>query len=261
MLRRPDTLAPVAQTESPAASDRNVVRLHDTYDDEFFFVDTVECPISGTVFDYLRVRTKAVRPISRDSDFFVRYKGTDPALYSLLVCPRCAYTSYRDDFDDLTDEERVALRATAESRVVMVPRSLCGARTPEDNIVATDLALRCYGQRRPNERRRAVLLHRRAWSERERGDTTAELKYLASARAAYQSAFERDAGISDESAVRAAYLIGELWLRLGEPVEASRWLETAIRVPGAKNQSGLIRLARERLFDARKAYGEQRRAS
>ncbi len=47
---------------------------------------------------------------------------------------------------------------------------------------------------------------------------------------------------------------------LGEPVEATRWLETAIRVPGAKNQSGLVRLARERMFDARQVLGEQRRA-
>ena len=199
------------------------------------------------------------RPISRDSDFYVRYRGIDPALYSLLVCPGCGYTAYHDDFDDLNDDERAALEATREERVSVLERSLCGIRTPEDNVVATDLALRCYAQRRPNDRRRAVLLHRRAWAERERGDAAAEIPFLSAAREAYQSSFERDAGISDESAVRAAYLIGDLWLRLGDPIEASRWLETAIRVPGAKNQSGLVRLARERLFDARQLFAEQRR--
>lgn len=85
------------------------------------------------------------------------------------------------------------------------------------------------------------------------GDTPAEMRYLGAAREAYQVAFERDAGISDESAFRTAYLIGDLWLRLGNPAEAGRWLETAIRVPETKSQSGLIRLARERLHDAREA--------
>ncbi len=118
-----------------------------------------------------------------------------------------------------------------------------------------------YGLRRPNERRHAVLQHRRAWAERERGDTVAELKYLDAARQSYQTAFEKDSAISDESAARAAYLIGDLWLRLGEPMEAARWLETAVRVPEAKSQTGLIRMARERLYDARELLTGQKKAS
>ncbi|MGE3855615.1 MAG: DUF2225 domain-containing protein [Dehalococcoidia bacterium] len=266
-LRRPGTV-PVPAPERPAeharataGSGRNVHRIKDKFDEEFFFVDTIECPISATVFDYLRVRTKAVRPVSRDSDFYVRYKGTDPALYSLIVCPGCGYTAYRDDFEDLTEEERNALFASREARTARLSKSLCGLRSLQDGVVATDLAIECYAQRRPNERRHAVLLHRRAWAERERGDAEAELRYLGAAREAYQAAFERDSNISDESAVRAAYLIGDLWLRLGEPTEAARWLETAVRVPESKSQSGVIRMARERLYDARQLLNQQRKAS
>ncbi|MEI7924970.1 MAG: DUF2225 domain-containing protein [Chloroflexota bacterium] len=243
------------------SSARNVRHLDDTFDEEFFFVDTMECPISGTVFDYLRVRTKAVRPVSRDSDFYVRYKGIDPALYSLIVCPGCGYTAYRDDFDDLTEEERTALWGAREERLAQLSTSLCGLRTLDQGVIATDLAMACYGLRRPNERRHAVLQHRRAWAERERGDTVAELKYLDAARQSYQTAFEKDSAISDESAARAAYLIGDLWLRLGEPMEAARWLETAVRVPEAKSQTGLIRMARERLYDARELLTGQKKAS
>ena len=267
-LRRPgmpslplfaDRASDTALGEGAATPGRTLHRIKDEYDQELFFVDTMECPISGTTFDYLRVRTKAVRPVSRDSDFYVRYKGTDPALYSLIACPGCGYTAYRDDFYDLTDEERTALFSSRGVRAERLTGSLCGLRTIEDGIVATELALECYALRRPNERRRAVLLHRRAWAERERGDAVAELKYLTEARDAYQLAFEGDAGISDESAVRAAYLIGDLCLRLGNPVEAARWLETAVRAPDSRAQSGLVRLARERLYDARQAYNEQRK--
>jgi len=268
-LRRPGapTLAAPPERErenlgraAAMASARKVIHLAEPFDESFFFVDTVECPISGTVFDYLRVRTKAVRPVSRDSDFYVRYHGTDPALYSLIVCPVCRYAAYRDDFDDLTDDERAAIWSTREERTARAPRSLCGLRSPQDGILATELAVECYGLRRPNERRHAVLMHRRAWAERERGDTAAELVYLEQARESYQKAFERDAGISDEAAARAAYLIGDLWLRLGRPTEAARWLETAVRVPDSKAHSGLIRMARERLYDARQTYNEQKQA-
>jgi len=267
-LRRPGTPAPTASANvlenrrsASASGARKVLRVEPGFDEEFFFVDTMECPISGTVFDYLRVRTKAVRPVSRDSDFYVRYRGIDPALYSLIVCPGCGYAAYRDDFDDLLDEERATLWATREERTAQLSHSLSGLRSPEDNVLATELALMCYAQRRANDRRRAVLLHRRAWAERDSGSAETEATYLGAAREAYQSAFERDAAISDESAVRAAYLIGDLWLRLGEPVEAVRWLETAIRVPASKSQSGLIRMARERLYDARQTFNEQRQVS
>ena len=236
-----------------------MVHLPEAYDESFFFVDTMECPISSTVFDYLRVRTKAVRPVSRDSDFYVRYRGTDPSLYSITVCPGCAYAAYRDDFDDLNEDERAAIRAARDDRKTRSQLSLCGLRGLQDGILATELALECYALRRPNDRRHAVLLHRRAWAERERGDATTELEYLAKARDAYQRAFERDSDITDESAVRAAYLIGDLCLRLGNPVDGARWLETAVRVPESKAQSGLLRMARERLYDARQAYNEQKR--
>lgn len=266
-LRRPGT--PPARPERPRdglargaalSTVRSAQHIKDAYDEGFFFVDTMECPISGTVFDYLRVRTKAVRPIARDSDFYVRYNGTDPALYSLIVCPGCGYTAYRDDFDDLVEEERSAIWASREARLTRLSGSLCGLRNLQDGVLATELALECYAQRRPNERRRAVLLHRRAWAERERGDLAAELQYLGAARDAYRTAFERDAAISDEAAVRAAYLIGDLCLRLGQPSEAARWLETAVRVPESKSQSGLIRMARERLYDARQLLNEQKKA-
>lgn len=267
-LRRPGTPALPAGdarrdniARAPSLSGtRPVQHLKDQFEEDVFFVDTIECPVSGTVFDYLRVRTKAVRPIGRDSDFYVRYTGVDPALYSLIVCPGCGYTAYRDDFDDLTDEERAALSSSREERMAQLPHSLCGLRSPEEGIVATDLALGCYALRRPNERRRAVLLHRRAWAERERGDAAAERAYLAAAREAYQDAFERDSGISDESATRAAYLIGDLWLRLDDPVQAVRWLETAVRAQDPKVQTGLVRMARERLYDARQVYLAQKQA-
>ncbi len=115
-----------------------------------------------------------------------------------------------------------------------------------------ELAMQSYALRRPNERRHAVLLHRRAWLARASGDSEGEVEWLRRARDAYQEAYERDPDVSDEGALRAAYLIGGLTLRLGDPLAAGRWLEVCLK-SGASEQSGLVRMARDRLHDAREA--------
>ena len=56
--------------------------------------------------------------------------------------------------------------------------------------------------------------------------------------------------------MRVAYLIGDLSLRLDDPILGAQWLETAVRFPQAKQQSGLERQARDRLSDARKLLAE-----
>lgn len=247
----------------PAAADdgggeHEVVRLDETFDETMFFKDTGTCPVSGTRFEYLRVRTSAVRPMQRDTDFQVTYRDLDPTHYAMVVCPRCGYAAAQDDFQQLTQEERATLWERRQSRIERLGgRTLNGTRTPEDVIVAIELAMECYEARRSNERRRAVLLHRRAWIDRERGDVESEVEYLRQARDAYQLAYERDTDISDDAAMRAAYLIGDLTLRLGDAMGGARWLETATRYPQANRQTGLARMARERLQDARDLLAEQ----
>lgn len=225
-------------------------------DDQFFFIDDADCPVCEAAFEYLRIRTRGVRPSQRDSDLRVSYSTIDPTWYALVVCPRCFFASYRDDFSTLDPEERERLSATSDDRRTIATRPLTGLRTVEDAEAALDLAMQCYGLRHPNERRHAVLLHRRAWLARGKGDSATEMVWLARARDAYQQAYERDPDVSEEGALHAAYLIGDLTLRLGDPQAASRWLEVCLKgVVG--DQSGLVRMARERLHDAREALNAQ----
>lgn len=242
----------VSLRDGQAAREAFLIPVSRPVDDQFFFVDDTDCPVCDAAFEYLRIRTRSVRPTQRDSDLHVGYTTIDPTWYALVVCPRCFFTSYRDDFGALEAEERERLVAAADERRALAPGPLTGPRSVEDAEIALGLAMRCYALRHPNERRRAVLLHRRAWLARGKGDTGAEMEWLARARDAYQDAYERDPDVSDEGALHAAYLIGDLTLRLGNPRGASRWLEVCLKgVVG--DQSGLVRMARERLHDAREA--------
>jgi len=233
-----------------------LTRLDVEFDESFFFKDTTECPACGSRFEYLRVRTAGVRPQQRESDFHVRYRSEDPTRYGIVVCPTCSFAATHDDFAVLEAEERTAIVGARQKRGRYDYPNLGGLRTLEESLTAVELAQDCYALRPPNERRDAVLLHRRAWIERERGDESAEREWLERARDAYRRSFELDGQISEESAMRVAYLIGDLSLRLDDPHLGAKWLETAVRFPEAQQQSGLERLARDRLADARKLLSE-----
>lgn len=262
----PDRPRPaISEVEPPpeAAGDTGeVIRVPGEVDENFFFLDTATCPVDGVRFEFVRVRTRAVRPAARDSDFHVRYSSVDPTRYSVIVCPVCGYAAYLDDFESLDDEARVRLWSDREARAPFLARPLNGPRSVEDGVTVLDLAIRCYGLRNAGPAREAVLYHRRAWVERERGQAQAEAEWLRRAREAYRGAFEQDSRLTDDSALRAAYLVGDLSIRLDEPHEGAPWLETVIRRADAKSQSGLIRMSRDRLHDARVALrGGDRAAS
>lgn len=259
----PVSIRPAAPTKTPADAVGSaggwiqaLTKLSVEYDESFFFKDSEECPACGSRFECLRVRTAGVQPQHRDSDFHVTYRSDDPARYGILVCPTCSYAATHEDFSSLPPDEREAIVANSQARGRYDYPNLGGPRTAEDAIVAFELAQSCYAVRAPSPRRDAGLLHRRAWLERERGDEVAEREWLSQARDAYRQSFELDGDISEESAMRVAYLIGELSLRLDEPILGAQWLETAVRFPEAKRQTGLARQARDRLSDARKLLAE-----
>jgi uncharacterized protein (DUF2225 family) len=227
------------------------LRVDEPFEEDSYFVDDVVCPLCLAHFEYLRVRTGAVRPLARESDFYVRYRGLDSTLYAIVVCPRCAYTAYGEEFPDLDESERRPLLAERERRGGRPVPQLTGVRDLADAATALDLALEWYELRGGDARRRAGLLHRRAWVERSRGDAAAELRLLREARDAYRVAFERDSAMSEAAVVRASYLVADLTMRLGDLAEAARWFQSTLELPEAQNQRGLLRLARTGLQSAR----------
>jgi uncharacterized protein len=227
---------------------------------DHFFADTIVCPVSQTRFQFPRVRTRAVRPTARDSDFYVRYQGVDPTKYGIVVCPTCAYAAYFDDFPKIDDTARQALWEDRGARLAKMKRPLNGTRSGADALVALELAMRCYEVRGAGESRRAVLQHRRAWFEREAGRIAEEMEWLFRARESYKVAYEQDARVSEESAARIAYLVGDLSMRLDDYPTAAQWLETAVRV-APPSKSGIIRTARDRLQEVRRLLKQDRMAS
>ena len=120
---------------------------------------------------------------------------------------------------------------------------------------------RCEETRGSGPRRIAGLVHRLAWLERSRTDEDAERVLLQQARDTYVSVYEQDPDIQDASAMRVAYLIGDLSPRLGDLGTARKWLLECVAMKTAERQEGLLRMARLRLDDAREAQHEAARTA
>ena len=238
-----------------------VVRIESSYDESAFYTTEFECPVSGTRFDQLRTRAGRLRPAGRESDFHVLYGPVDPTHYAMIVCPGCGFAAYSDDFGDLTDRENAAVRRLHSRRGDYAGGNLCGGRSPDQAMRSIELALTAYEARGAESRRLAGILHRMAWLSRDAGEVDAELRLLSSACDRYIDAYERDDDLTESMAVRAAYLIGDLKLRLGQPDEAFAWLSSCLTMQAIEEHAGLARMARERMRDARNEVESQGRVA
>src|SRR5262249_21765427 len=131
----------------------------------------------------------------------------------------------------------------------LLHKDLSRERDLADAMVSIVLARMCAETRGAGQRRLAGLDHRAAWIERARGNVDVELALLRRTRDAYVAVFEHDPEVQDTSAVRVAYLLGDLSARLGEFEVARRWLLECTRMPATKEMVGLVRMARTRLED------------
>jgi uncharacterized protein (DUF2225 family) len=241
--------APVPALAATTRTSRSRAALSAPFDEKTFFKDDIACPVCELTFEFLRVRASAVRPERRDSDFRIAYSTVDPNWYAVVACPRCGYASYAEDFGDLRPDELQRLRGAAPDRPGAP--ALSGERSVDDAVAAIELALRTNELRGGGARRRAGLLQRAAWLARGRRDEAGEHALLEQTLAAYREVYEQDTGLGADTAMRVAYLIGDLSARVGLIDDARSWLLNCTRMEGADQQTGLLRMARSRLEDLR----------
>ncbi|HEY3107398.1 MAG TPA: DUF2225 domain-containing protein [Chloroflexota bacterium] len=245
---------PGAQAIAAAARAANPAREvpPPTFDRQLFVARGVTCPVSNSRFAALSVRPEAAALKSRESDFHELYSGPSPLRYLIYVCPDCFFAAYPDDFSTLPPAELAAIRAQSPARRQLAAgRNLAGERQIEDASAAFRLAVDCYSLRAPNHQRLGGIYHRLAWLCRERADAANETRYLAEALQQYLTGIEQAQPPDPTVELMSLYLVGELHLRLGNPVEAIKWLQKASQHAAFRQQPEVQRLTRERWSEAR----------
>ncbi|HYE09748.1 MAG TPA: DUF2225 domain-containing protein [Patescibacteria group bacterium] len=210
---------------------------------EALYEKSIKCPICNNSFSTKRLRASACRVEKRDEDFCTFYKGYNPMHYEVLVCPHCGYAASENSFDNLSTNEKNAIKEILSGKVIN--RSFCDERTINDALDSFKLALFIAEARSAKDSIIAGLSLKLSWIYREMKDEK-ESDFLQHALKYYKQAYDKeDLPLGNLDEISVQYLIGELSRRLSNLNDAIFWFNKAVSNPERKKNPRIEKMARE----------------
>lgn len=203
------------------------------------------CPVCSKKTIITKVKSKACKVSSRDTDFCVYYEGINPILYDVWVCENCGYSSMSDKFETINAREAKLILETITPK--WVKRSMSGDRSIDNSIEAFKLALLNLQIRKAKSSEFAKVCLRIAWLYRISKDEK-EFDFLRHALNYYNDTYEKERFPVDKlDEFTCMYMIAELNRRLGSNEEALKWFGRIISSPDARRNAKLLENARDQI--------------
>lgn len=189
-----------------------------------FWEKQVDCPICKNNFVAKNVKSIAIKIKKRDTDFRGIYEGVNPNWYLVWVCPKCYYSSFKEDFLNIRKKHITVLQKDVQERKTIARNSdFDKERTHYLALISYELAAHCYNLTDGSREKIGNLYLKAAWLAREVKIWSLEKKFLKEALQSYCEAYESEPNPKiDHSLI--VYLIGELNRRLGNYREALKFL-------------------------------------
>lgn len=216
-----------------------------------YYKKTLKCPVCLFKFSSTRIKTKAVKVISKDEDFCNHYEDYNPLYYEIFICPSCGYGASSNSFDAIDEREKAILAEAFKKREV--GRDFGGIRNHIDALDSFKIALFTANLKRARCSIIAGLSLKTAWlyrfekDENEKDFLEMALKYYIEA---YNTEDFDDVGIGELTVI---YLIGELYRRTGKYKDAIKWFNIVINHLDKNNNKRIEKLAREQWRKSREA--------
>lgn len=229
-------------------------------DSKVFWQKGFVCPICSKKFNVYRVRQGSYETEKRDADFCIWYKGINPELYSIVVCPSCNYSTVPADFNII--DRRTANKLRQNFKPGTGNNEFSEMMNFNLAIKAHLLAIETYKLLPDTEAKIAGLYLKIGWFYRQQNKMEDELKYLALSMESYRKAYETARKFPEKLGdIGVAYLMGELNRRLGNNRDAVRWFNIAISNKKIKTRPDIEKLAREQWQATREGYMEETKAA
>lgn len=210
------------------------------------YTKSVKCPVCKSDFTTSKVKSSKLRVEKRDTDFFTYYKGENPLKYSVFVCPECGYAALEDKFDKIKSKDIEVIKQNVSNR--WVKRDFSSKRNVKEAITCYKLALYCGQLLNFKNYDLGNITLRLAWMNRLNGDKEEERFLKLSAELFKNAYFNEDIPSSPFDELSLAYLIGELYRRLGNNDEAVSWFSKVISNRAIKNNPRLENLVRDQWY-------------
>jgi uncharacterized protein len=184
------------------------------------------CPLCGNMFDAeIVTSTNSFGPLH--SDFYREASGAQPICLFVHTCTNCGYSGFDGDFQPQSFPPEFAKQVAQ----VITPEV---KRQPIEAGGHYYLAALCAEWRGASAQELGRIYHMGAWCWRMHGDKEKEWFNLFMAVENFEKAL-RDGQLPEESRAMYAYIIGDIYRRLGEPDEAKAWYK---KVPEILKESG-----------------------
>lgn len=207
------------------------------------------CPICETAFHSQTVVTTNALGGKR-TDFHERAAGMQPLPYFVHLCTHCGYAGVQRDFGEAIDADD-SLRAKVWNELApsLTTELLSGSLKYEH-------AAKAAHWQDSDPRYLADLYLRAAWCSVDEGDTEAERYFRRKAAWSFADALDAYEGVPAEERAVITYLIGELWRRIGDRVQAQGWFDrVSDEVVDSEMQRWVIEAAAQQKTEPREWFG------
>lgn len=179
------------------------------------FDKTVKCPVCNSNFKAPSVKAKTYRVDLKDSDFFIRYRISNPYFYEVLLCPVCGYASLRTDFDKIKKYQIKLIQDRVSSK--WIPRNFTLPFNEKTAIERFKLALLNTILMEGPSSTKAIISLRIAWMYRLLNDVENEKIFLSQSLKAFNDTYTNEyLPVYGLDRFSIMYLIGELNRLLGD---------------------------------------------
>ena len=191
------------------------------------FDKKIICPVCNSTFYQKAVKVKSPRIISKDSDFFIRYKSINPYFYDVWICNSCGYSSLKSEFFKLRDfqKNQILEKISPKWSKKNYPEIL----NVDNAIERYKLALITSNIINKRATISAIITLKLAWMYRLKKDSNLETFFIEKSLACFLDAFYNDPfpifGLQRDG---LTYLIGDLYRRLNDNKNAILWFSQVI---------------------------------
>lgn len=201
---------------------------------------TIKCPVCSNEFVTKKVTTSKLIKEHQDSDFLEYFNGgIYPFIYDVYICPNCGYAALSNQFDKLSPRQKELLKKEVQSKWVY--KNYGDVRTPQQAIDVYKIALYCSELKKDYPIIQATICHRIAWLYRILKDAENENIFLKYTVEQYIASYERD----NVNQVRVAYLVGDIYRRLEQKKDASKWYYLVMTHPEKEKNALIVDMARD----------------
>ncbi|WP_041701974.1 DUF2225 domain-containing protein [Gottschalkia acidurici] len=199
------------------------------------------CPVCGNKFTSMKSMDSKLRVERIDSDFLTHYRGeTIPLKYSVFVCPKCGYSAVENSFDNMNTRKKQIIKDEITKK--WVEKDYTKERTMQDAIMCYKLALYCGEVLQLKKVELASICLKIAWLYRINNDEN-EKRFLKLSVELYEKSYSEEESNMDE--LTLIYLIGNLYMRIGDIDQATNWMGKVISNPYIKSNPKIEKLSRE----------------